>query len=115
MIRCKHLQSLINKCPIRKSLLPHHVAPNYISYVRCIRNEIFDYNVSVERLQPLIDQIKMHAGLNNLLERHGMLPKDNSKRAIEEAKEQGLIGSTTYEQCLEVNRKGNEAKHKWCR
>ena len=34
--------------------------------------------------------------------------------AIEDAKNKGLIQDTTYKQCLFINKKGNNAKHKWC-
>ncbi len=80
----------------------------------CIKDCFFDFEVSKERLEALIAQIRMHAALNKILEENGFRPLPNSKMAIEDAKSKGLIEDITYKQCLFINKNGNNAKHKWC-
>jgi hypothetical protein len=85
---------------------------NYIA--RCHKHhEIFDFKVNQERTQNIIKQINMHGGLNELLQKNGHCPLDTCKKAIEKAFSLGLIGLNTYKECIEVNKKSNQAKHKW--
>jgi hypothetical protein len=75
--------------------------------------DIFEFNVSKERIEPIIAQIRMHGGLNNLLKRNGIEPISNSKMAIEKARLLGLLCDITYNECLQLNKQGNKAKHDW--
>jgi hypothetical protein len=55
----------------------------------------------------------MHGGLNALLEKYGHCPLETCKQAIEKAFSLGLIGMHTYKECIEINKKSNQAKHRW--
>jgi hypothetical protein len=77
------------------------------------KHYIFDFDIDKDRLECIIAQVKMHAGLNNLLSQKGFEPIANSKMTIEVTRQLGIIDSDIYTKCIEINTKGNHAKHKW--
>jgi hypothetical protein len=77
------------------------------------KHDIFKFKVDNERKEAVLKQVNLHGGLNNLLAENGHCPLETCKQAIERAFALGLIGMHTYKECIEINKKSNNAKHKW--
>ncbi len=81
--------------------------------VQCSRHDIFKYEVGSDRKHDIMRQINMHGGLNHLLKNNGHCALETCKQAIEKTFTLGLIDVQTYNECIEINKKSNKAKHHW--
>lgn len=77
------------------------------------KNDIFNFKIDNDRKEAVLKQLDVHGGLNDLLTKHGYCPLETCKQAIERAFALGLIGMQTYKECIEINKKSNNTKHKW--
>lgn len=83
------------------------------NYVNNHKHDIFEFKIDHERKEAVVKQLNLHGGLNELLTKNGHCPLESCKQAIERAFALGLIGMHTYKECIEINKKSNNAKHKW--
>jgi hypothetical protein len=81
--------------------------------INSCKHDIFNFKVDNDRKEAVVKQVNLHGGLNDLLEKHGHCPLETCKQAIERAFALGLIGMHTYKECIDINKKSNNAKHKW--
>lgn len=58
-------------------------------------------------------QLNATHDLNERLKKNGSKPANGLFAANQKAKQRGLINTATYNYNKEVNRKANEAKHRW--
>jgi hypothetical protein len=58
-------------------------------------------------------QLNATHDLNERLKKNGSKPANGLFAANNKAKQHGLINTATYNYNKEVNRKANQAKHKW--
>ncbi len=99
-------QTPLKQCPLTSLTKEYNKSKSYC-------NKLFNFEIEKERIDAVIAQIQMHAGINNILKKHGLNAHPNCKMAIEVAKTHGLICNDIYHKCSEINKKGNDAKHKW--